>query len=280
MPIATPAAPYASAATRPRPSKNPPAAITGMSTASTTWGSSSVVGDRAGVAAALAALHDHRVDAPRRDLLGVTARADRRHDARSPASFSVLICCSRGASANDATRHALADRAGRRARRRPRRRRAGSRRTAGRCAPSLRGSRPRAGRSVIVADARMPSAPALRGRADEPGAGDPSHAGLHDRHVDAEQIADRRACRRASRVRDFLLAEAVRVDHLADPAQLVVGRQARSRGRRRRSTSSKPVAATTSSTVTPGWTRSAAACGDRPARPRRERSAESVSARP
>ena len=80
MPIATPAAPYASAATRPRPSKKPPAAITGMSTASTTCGSSSVVGDRAGVAAAFAALHDHRVDAPRRDLLGVAAGADRRHD--------------------------------------------------------------------------------------------------------------------------------------------------------------------------------------------------------
>ena len=44
MPIAMPAAPYASAATSPRPSKKPPAAITGMSTASTTWGSSSVVG--------------------------------------------------------------------------------------------------------------------------------------------------------------------------------------------------------------------------------------------
>ena len=41
-------------------------------------------GDRAGVAAALAALHDHRVGAPRRDLLGVAPGADRRHhrDAR------------------------------------------------------------------------------------------------------------------------------------------------------------------------------------------------------
>ena len=36
QPIATPAAPYARAATRPRPSKNPPAPITGISTASTT----------------------------------------------------------------------------------------------------------------------------------------------------------------------------------------------------------------------------------------------------
>ena len=84
MPIATPAAPYASAATRPRPSKNPPAAITGMSTASTTCGRSSVVGDRAGVAAAFAALHDHRVGAPRRDLLGVAPGADRRDDRDRP----------------------------------------------------------------------------------------------------------------------------------------------------------------------------------------------------
>src|SRR5687768_11967577 len=40
----TPAAPYASAAASPRPSKNPPAAMTGMSTASSTVGSNSVVG--------------------------------------------------------------------------------------------------------------------------------------------------------------------------------------------------------------------------------------------
>src|SRR4051812_6670570 len=39
-----PAAPYDRAAARPRPSKNPPAATTGMSTASRTVGSSSVVG--------------------------------------------------------------------------------------------------------------------------------------------------------------------------------------------------------------------------------------------
>ena len=44
MPIAMPAAPQASAATRPRPSKNPPAAITGMSTAAATWGISRLVG--------------------------------------------------------------------------------------------------------------------------------------------------------------------------------------------------------------------------------------------
>jgi hypothetical protein len=44
VPIAMPTAPYASAATSPRPSKKPARAITGMSTASTTCGSSTVVG--------------------------------------------------------------------------------------------------------------------------------------------------------------------------------------------------------------------------------------------
>ena len=103
MPIATPAAPYASAATRPRPSKKPPAAITGMSTASTTCGSSSVVGTGAGVAAALAALHDHRVDAPARDLLGVAARADRRHRPRRPRPSASSSAARRGAWAKLAT---------------------------------------------------------------------------------------------------------------------------------------------------------------------------------
>ena len=44
--MATPSAPHASAATRPRPSWNPPAPSTGIDapTASTTWGSSSEVG--------------------------------------------------------------------------------------------------------------------------------------------------------------------------------------------------------------------------------------------
>ena len=75
--------------------------------------------------------------------------------------------------------------------RRLRRRRAGSRRT-GASVRSLhladRGAR--AGRSVIVADARMPSAPAPRVALDEPRPRDPAHARLHDRHVDAEQVAD------------------------------------------------------------------------------------------
>ena len=48
-------------------------------TASTTWGSSSEVGTDAGVAAALAALGDHRVDAHLEHLLGVAAGADGGH---------------------------------------------------------------------------------------------------------------------------------------------------------------------------------------------------------
>ena len=171
---------------------------------------------------------------------------------RCPRPSAVLIWCSRGASANDATFTLFADRAARRARRRLRRRRAGSRRTAGRCAPCT--SRI-AARELVVGHRRRredPERARVRGRADEPRARDPAHAGLHDRHVDAEQVADRRA--EASRIRDFLLAQAVRVDDLADPAQLVVGRAAAYSGTSPSIASSKPVAATTSSTVTPGCT--------------------------
>lgn len=44
MPMAMPAPPYASAATRPRPSKNPPAPITGIFTAAAACGSKRLVG--------------------------------------------------------------------------------------------------------------------------------------------------------------------------------------------------------------------------------------------
>ena len=72
MPIAMPAAPKASAATSPRPSLKPPAAMTGTSTrVDAPAGSRSDVGIDAGVPAALAALRDHRVGAELRRLLGV-----------------------------------------------------------------------------------------------------------------------------------------------------------------------------------------------------------------
>ena len=145
MPIAMPAAPYASAATSPRPSKKPPAAITGMSTASTTCGSSSVVGTGP-VWPPPSPPCTITASAPHAATFSAWRRAPIDGTTAMPASFSVLIWCSRGASANDATAHVLADeqvdaRVGVLARRR-----AGSRRTAGRCAPSPRGSRPRAGR--------------------------------------------------------------------------------------------------------------------------------------
>ena len=86
MPIAMPAAPKASAATRPRPSLKPPAPITGMSTGVDDLRQQQRRRHRAGVPAALAALRDHRVGAELRRLLGVRRRADRRHagDAARP----------------------------------------------------------------------------------------------------------------------------------------------------------------------------------------------------
>ena len=82
MPIAMPSAPYASAATRPRPSKNPPAAMTGIAALHRVddLRQQQGGGHRAGVTATLPALHEHRVDAPLEHLLGVALRADRRHD--------------------------------------------------------------------------------------------------------------------------------------------------------------------------------------------------------
>ena len=80
MPIAMPAAPYASAATSPRPSKKPPAAIDGDVDSVDDLREEQRRRHRAGVATALAALHEHRVDAPCGDLLGVAPGADRRHD--------------------------------------------------------------------------------------------------------------------------------------------------------------------------------------------------------
>ena len=89
--MATPAAPYASAATSPRPSWKPPAPSTGMSSAhrvAPPGAAAARSGTRAGVAAALAALGDDGVDAPLEHLLGVAAGADRRASTSTPASCS------------------------------------------------------------------------------------------------------------------------------------------------------------------------------------------------
>ena len=51
-------------------------------------------------------------------------------------------------------------------------------------------SRVRSWPKSMVALARMPEPAGRRGRGGEPGARDPAHAGLHDRVLDAEQVAE------------------------------------------------------------------------------------------
>ncbi len=207
--------------------------------------------DRAGVTAAFAALHDHRVGAPRRDLLRVPPGADRRHDRDARVLQRLdLVLARREGERRD--RHALAHEQRRRARRRLPRRRAGSRRTAGRCASAPRGSRPRAGRTSSSptrgSRARRPprSRSTSRAPATQPmpvctiGTSMPKRSQIGVEIVTLMRLRPPALHRRVrncvtgrasgsppgSRIRDFLLAEPERVDHLADPAQLVVGRQA------------------------------------------------------
>ncbi len=172
--MAIPAAPYASAATRPRPSKKPPAAMTGMSTASTTWGSSSVVATEPvwpppspPCTITASTPHAATFSAWRRAPIDGTTR-----DARVLQRLD-LAFVRRERERRDL--HLFPDQQRRRVRSRPRRRRAGSRRTAGRCALSPRGSPLASWSYVIVAEARMPSAPASAVALDEPRPGDPTH---------------------------------------------------------------------------------------------------------
>ncbi len=103
MPIATPAAPYASAATSPRPSWNPPAATTGMSTASTTCGSSTVVATSP-VWPPPSPPCTITASAPHAATFSACRRAPTEGTTTTPASFSSAISSRDGASANDATR--------------------------------------------------------------------------------------------------------------------------------------------------------------------------------
>ena len=208
------------------------------------------------MAAALAALHDHRVDAPLRDLLGVALGADRRDDDHARRPCSSLDQRPRSAPART-TRRARRSRIIRSMRS------AASAWSARRLTPnglSVRSLTSLIARAQLVerhrrrredAERRRPSAVAAVSR----GAGDPAHARLHDR-VLARRTGRTAACaaRRARQRRDFGLASAFGIDH-----------RRRSGAARRRSagatlgtssgmTSSKPVAATTSSTVTPGCT--------------------------
>ena len=102
MPIAMPAAPYASAATRPRPSKYPPAAITGMSTASTTWGISRLVGTEP-VCPPPSPPVAITASMPQAATFSACRRAPTDAMVITPASRSRAISSGFGASAKDAT---------------------------------------------------------------------------------------------------------------------------------------------------------------------------------
>jgi hypothetical protein len=102
VPIAIPAAPQASAATSPRPSKNPPAAITGMSTAAASWGMSRLVGTAPtwpppSPPVAITASMPHPA------AFSACRRAPTEAIVTTPASFSVAISSGFGACANEAT---------------------------------------------------------------------------------------------------------------------------------------------------------------------------------
>jgi hypothetical protein len=172
VPMAMPAAPYASAATSPRPSWKPPAATTGMATASTTCGSSTVVATSP-VWPPPSPPCTITASAPQAATFSACRRAPTEGTTTTPASFSSAISSREGARAKDATRTPSSTMI--------RTRSPASSASARRFTPngasvrdltsrmaSLRWSR------VIVAEARMPSAPAFaaadtrRGPATQP----------------------------------------------------------------------------------------------------------------
>ena len=206
------------------------------------------------MAAALAALHEHGVDAPLEHLLGVALGADRRDDddARvvQAADQLRLRCLGEARDLDALVDHQadpVVDVAG-----------VGAEVDAERLVGALLdlGDRRRAARRSPSSRWRgCRGAPALAVRRHEAGAGDPAHAGLHDRDVDADEIAQRRvqAGRDASRRGDLAVAEA-RPGRGArsPPSSSACGRAGL--GDVADDVSSKPVLATTSSTVTPGCT--------------------------
>ncbi len=100
--MAMPLAPHASAATRPRPSVNPPAPSTGMSTASTTWGSSSDVGTLP-VWPPPSAPWAMTASTPHSATFSAWRRAPTVGMVTMPASLSLATMSRLGAWANDAT---------------------------------------------------------------------------------------------------------------------------------------------------------------------------------
>ena len=118
----------------------------------------------------------------------------------TPASFSSAISSRDGASANEATRTPSSMITRTRSRASP----ASARRLTPKGA-SVRDFTSRTAdlswSRVMVAEARMPSAPGVRRRRHQAGARDPAHAGLHERVADADQLGERRLDRVASLIR-------------------------------------------------------------------------------
>ncbi len=103
VPMAIPAAPQASAAASPRPSWNPPAAITGTSTASITSGNSSEVGTVPVCPPPSAPWH-RTASTPHSATFSACRRAPTVGMTTTPWSFSFFTMSGRGAWAKLATR--------------------------------------------------------------------------------------------------------------------------------------------------------------------------------
>src|SRR3984957_16814592 len=237
VPIATPAAPYDNAAASPRPSKKPPAAITGMLTASRTEGSSSVVAIGP-VCPPPSPPWTITASAPQEATLRACLARPTDGMTTEPASFSLLINSCLGANANDAT---LTPSRIIRSTRSP-----ASPASARMLTPNgLSGAAwtfpiaTASSSSVMVAEARIPSPPALevaatrRAPATQPipvcttGCSMPisSVNGVRS-FISTADDAEGSEEEEAEQSRAYLsVAQCFRVDDLADQSQLVVGRQ-------------------------------------------------------
>ena len=231
-----------------------------MSTASHTCGSSRLVGTVPVWPPPSAPCAITASTPQRRDLLGVAPRADRRHhdDARVLERLHQPLARRLG-EARDLhalahhERDAVVDVGLVRAQ-------VHAERVVG-AALAPRGSPCVSSSKVIVALARMPRPPAAlvadgepRARRPSPSPSARSGARTPNSSVAAAQRRVRHADLLRSRVRDFLLAEAVSGRGPRGSARYSSGVGARVSGTSSGTTSSKPVAATISSTVTPGCT--------------------------
>ncbi len=179
-------------------------------------------GDRTGVAAALAALDDHRVGAPAGHLLGVLGQADRRNHHHA-CFFELRDQVGFGRQRKRRDLDALADQqvdalvrvTG-----------VGPDVDAERLVGGGLHLRDR-GRKFVERHGRRcedAETAGVRGRRHQPRTRHPAHPGLHHRMLDADQFGQRGA--EASH-RIFLVPQRLRIDDLADQLLLVLGGQPR-----------------------------------------------------